>query len=543
MLVALLPPLCTSWHVLRNAVNVPFWDHWALASLMVTQAQERLDWSELAAPHNGHRILLPRLAFLGLSALSSWDVRWEQAASLAFAAASLALLALLVRRTVRVHEGPLVLAASVLTFSLIAWENWSWGFQLQVAMVGFFAVLTAWLASVARGRARDVLAMLLAASGGAFSFAAGLVLYPLVLGAVLLVPAALPSRRRALQALLVAVVMVAVGGAYVSGSPPATISDAAGLQLGRYALAFLGGTMGSVGVAWGQLLGLLVVAAWAACSLLLWKRAPALRGRALPWIMLGGFALGSALLTALARSGMGLEQALVPRYVTLSTPLWIATLALGALLLGASSASPGRRSCLAVWAITLVAIGAQIARGSVQGVRCLEAHASNLRYAAALLTLPAGPPPGSLEFLLDDARVRERLPALRAQGLSVYARPRPLPALEDFERVTPAPSAGALEVVAVHPEHGPCVKLAGWAVDPDTGRAPEHVLIAVHGAVLAQVAPERPEGDGAPARFEHHFRACSPHMVGAPLEVFAVLSGRRLLPLAPARPFLRERAE
>jgi len=75
--------------VWRFGSDVPFWDEWNLVDPLTGARPITLEW--LWSPHNGHRILLPKLLLLGLYKLSGSDFRvgmyFDVAALAAIAAA------------------------------------------------------------------------------------------------------------------------------------------------------------------------------------------------------------------------------------------------------------------------------------------------------------------------------------------------------------------------------------------------------------------------------------------------------------------------
>src|SRR5262245_15499665 len=53
--------------------NVPYWGEWSMVDVVSGAKPLTLEW--LWSPHNGHRVLLPRLVLLGLYKVSGVDFR------------------------------------------------------------------------------------------------------------------------------------------------------------------------------------------------------------------------------------------------------------------------------------------------------------------------------------------------------------------------------------------------------------------------------------------------------------------------------------
>src|SRR5437016_13840029 len=78
LLLIAAPPLLIGFLILRDGVDVPFWDEWdGTAPLFEKMAAGTLGFADFFAQHNEHRILFPRLIFFGLGRLTHWNVRAE----------------------------------------------------------------------------------------------------------------------------------------------------------------------------------------------------------------------------------------------------------------------------------------------------------------------------------------------------------------------------------------------------------------------------------------------------------------------------------
>lgn len=428
-----LPALAVARVIARYGLDVPHMDQWELVPVLRASIEGRLTLAELAAPHNEHRLLVPRLVMLGLARLTAWDIRTELWLGLALAVGAWALAVRLAWRTV----GPahprlaawLAVPAALLAFAPTQWHNWLWGWQLQI----FLNVLGALLVAGCLSRPWPGWPGLAAGIGGAslatWSFASGLLLFPLLALALAILPgpAGRPGRTTAL-ALVLAAALPTIA-LHVAGLPPgaaAWVLERPG-ALARYALAYLGAPLGlwsrPVAVAWGAAGLVLAVGA----TLALGRRRP--RPALLPWLCLAAYAAGSAGLSALGRLRFGEGQALASRYVTISSLLWLATVALTALACGeatrrAPRAKATRGLGAALLGATLLLAAASGALAWRHGHASLRRyHATHLRGLACVQRYVEAPDDCLGIHYPDPAVLRERARWLEAQRLTLFGRP------------------------------------------------------------------------------------------------------------------------
>lgn len=137
------------WMVGVYGSDLPFWDQWDSDGdrVLVPWVEGRLDWAELTAPHNEHRILWTRLVAWGSLALNGqWDARLQamiNAAIPAFTGAFLWMVLLPPGAGRGQRWGGWFLLTAV--FSLpFAWENILASFQSQFQFKALFAILALW---------------------------------------------------------------------------------------------------------------------------------------------------------------------------------------------------------------------------------------------------------------------------------------------------------------------------------------------------------------------------------------------------------------
>jgi hypothetical protein len=501
LLAALVPPYMVGRSVARYGVDVPVWDQWQFAGLVADAAEGRVDAGAFWAQHNEHRLVVPRLAMLALATASGWDVRWELAANLVVAGLTLLLLVVLLRDTVGrrmpVAVPVLVLVASCITFSPSQWENWMWGWQLQIYLAAFVAVTIAFVLSRWRGGWAGAIVLALLGCAGALCFASGAPMLVIVPAAILLHPQPRPPGRRLAQAAVALALGLSLLAAYLRGyarpghHPPLLGLFAEPRFYLEYVAAYLGSALGLydvwAAIYWGGFAVMFV--ALAGGLLVLRGDWPVLA----PWAFLAVNAVGSAAITGIGRGRFGALQALQSRYVTISGPVWLCVAVVATLLLGRALRRGDGRSQVALATVVFVsALATLAAQGWARtwdvGARAMAVHHRELvENRDCLLDVDRAPEGCIARLFADTTLVRTTAHRLRGLGLGVF---RPSSGTRAFEAYTVVGAAGAggwLDRAAVAPTAPDRVRLVGWALDPATSAPPERVLVVADGRVVGVV--------------------------------------------------------
>ena len=337
--VALLVALLT--------VNVPMFDEWTWAPLVLAAHAHRLTAGDLWAQQQAHRSVVPTLFMLGLAQVDGWDVRIEALFNIIIAFATLVSLAWLFARIEPQRRYVAYAMAGLFLFSLLQAENWFWGFQMSWFLVNFFVFrVVGWLTT--RSNTRFILGALAAAAASLsliFGFGAW------IAGMVMLA-----GRRRALIlwcAIALATSVCFLLGYHAPRFENGWARNASPLEVVQFILVYLGGPAG----AWGgriaaEIAGVALIAAFA-----IWSREAQRRGiDARAWYALAAFVLTAACMEAFGRAGNGVDAATPLRYVTTSTLAWIALIGLSAEV-----------ASLRWWRVQTVALALALAAGSVVG--------------------------------------------------------------------------------------------------------------------------------------------------------------------------------
>ena len=505
-----IPPILIAATVLRYGLNVPYWDEWALVGLLDKAHAGQLTFSDFWNQHNEHRPVLPRAVMLALAKATGWDIRYELAANVVVALCVLGMLALLIGRTVRAVAPSLtpwlILAASLTTFSVTQWQNWLWGWQLQIFMNALAAVVTVWALALWGARWPGPALAFLAAVAGALSFGGGLLLMPLVAFGLLIAPQwdHGTSRLKPLALTVAGSAGVAIlyfnGFRYPGHHPSPFVLFSNPLSYLSYVLIYLGAGLGAESKLVSEVWGALGFVTFTWCGVWLWARSPGLRRPLLPWILLGLYGLLSGFMTGIGRVGLGVEQALSPRYITISSLFWVSCAVIGALALTrilADGAVPRSRALtvVAVTASLLTLAAVSYGASWIHGEAAVKGFNNGMRRGGECLLDYDRAPDECLRFLFPDvALVRKGAQRLESLSLGPFAQSKLEQLLSRYAVVSGPEPAGYIDDVAVPevpagqtPRSGDVV-ISGWGMDPFSRGPAVSVLVVVGGRVMGRAS-------------------------------------------------------
>jgi hypothetical protein len=519
---AAVPPALVARMVARDGLNVPFLDDWHVLPLLEKAQAGTLRLGDFWAQHNEHRPVLARLLLLGLARLTGWDLRWELGANVAMALATLGVLAALIKQTLQPIAPRItpwiILVTSILTFSLVQWQNWLWGWQVQIFMNALAACVTVWALARFGSRGPRPLLALAAAIAGALSFGSGLTLLALV-------PFGLALDERAHEMSgswrgvgITAFVGVALGAVYLVGlehpptHPSVFVAFSEPWAFAQFVLAYLGAPLGSgwylvtrdrdVVVLINALWGAAGVAVMIGAGAWLHSSWPASRETLRPWFLLALYAILSAAMTGLGRLGSGLDQALASRYTTISTLFWVSVSVVSAMALTRVIRNRALGAYSFAASIALVTIAAPVAGASylsswMFGADVATVYHDGVRRGGECLRFYRIAPDPCLGLLNPDIPViRDHARRFEALGLGPFAPGREERAFSSYTVAESAQPAGWLERIEV--DHGATeVVVSGWGMDPGSGSAAPAILIVADGTVLGRVRPREARADVA----------------------------------------------
>ena len=334
-----LPALFAVWLVYQYGVDVPFWDEWTIANLLLQIDDGTLTFGALVAQHNEHRMFVPRSIQLLAALIGGWDTRAGMWLTQGLLVGMLGGCIVHWRRSAvsgsRSWRALSLVLVSLILFSPAQYQNLFWGFQLCFYLPAACLLAGTIAASSPTLRLGTALAISGTLSAVAmFSILPGLLTWPLAAASMMLARG-LPRRDTALEWCGWAVGCASVFGLYFlgfvapDGTPPTSTALGNPLMLLAGVATCMGGALaiGSEPVKVAMATGAAIVISFLWLLAVLFRRRSdaSLVTAAAPWIVMGGFGLLTAIAIAVGRIGYGDVAMLESRYTALTgwTPISI----------------------------------------------------------------------------------------------------------------------------------------------------------------------------------------------------------------------------
>lgn len=328
-LLAIFPALVLGWLIWRYGVDLPVWDEWHVPGAAILQSvTEQITWEHWIYQHNESRKLFPRLLFVPLARLTNWNIKYEMlvsfllACSISFSVYQLSKLTLNSAK----KRGVCLLLANLLIFSPMQWENWLWGLQAIT-----FVPIASITASLAIIFSQNFLLLKFLSSGilatiATFSFANGLLSWIVIFPSLIWVARQRKQRTTWIVAgwlslFIFNLIVYFHNYARAESSPSFSEALINPFRTIAYFISFIGSPLGLQTLWLNQIFGSIAIALFCFSCYYFWKNRQKhqLLNRAVPWLSIGSYTVGSGILTTIGRVGFGVEQSLESRYITFST--------------------------------------------------------------------------------------------------------------------------------------------------------------------------------------------------------------------------------
>ena len=356
--LGVLPALVLLADIRAFAVNIPFMDDWQFVPLLEKAKNGTLTFQELWAPHDEHRLLLPRIIIIVSMFATGGDYRVQSFITFSVVAVISACLLWLMVRLNGSRSSVLWtwVLANIALFSPIQFHNWLWPMQFAYFLpYTFLALCFCTLYARIPALPKFVLAAIFALAGNC-SFVQGNLIWPAALPIILFAPDILRKgvrRNFAIAWVVLGAVAVtfyfwglehnsaASDYAYGHEGVPPTMSTLRELQehpantifrMGLFILGMFGNSIArgfpvSNNLVFSQICGAIVLILALIGLAMAWRRG-LFFNRALPWACLLLFTFLTAAFVCVGRVWRGDYQPLTPRYTTFGAFCIVALIAL-----------------------------------------------------------------------------------------------------------------------------------------------------------------------------------------------------------------------
>ncbi|NQU16849.1 MAG: hypothetical protein HQ564_02185 [Candidatus Saganbacteria bacterium] len=416
------------YFVLKYHVDAPFIDQWSLIPYLEKFYQGNLSLGDLFRQHNEHRIFFPLILMIALAHISKWIITYEVITNIFLAVCLFGVIAYQVQITLKNREigriNWLLPGIALFVFSLTQWQNWLWGWQIQIFLSVLMVVSGICFLSNPPITSYKLFGAIISGIIATYSFANGSLLWGI--GLLILFFSAFENNRiKRVFILFWILIGSGVIFLYYFGyhslphHPPLTLFLKHPLQFIQYVCNYLGGAVGGKNA---FVIGLGGLAIWITSILFLINNQKVKIKRLIPYIAMGLYSIGSAFLTGIARSGFGALQALSSRYVTISNLFWVSIISLLFIILkGSNIKTPKYQKYL--FSLSFFLILALNVQGSLQATKSFAAWNNWLKPARQQLIAK------EKNWIIlsrlcpnQPYLIKERIPILIKHNLSVYRK-------------------------------------------------------------------------------------------------------------------------
>ncbi len=300
--------------------HYPVGDSWENVQLYFKAIHHQLQWDMWIAPHNEHRLLLPRIIYAINYALFPRDIAFPGYASLIFFFGLYVILIHQFSRTLNSLSSNQPKASlwfyaliALIVFPASSYEMWQWQFIVQFPITLFFVALT-FLSIRQIFSWTRLLAIIIYSLLGTYSSANGLIIWPVM--ALLLISFQITPKKTVVYVLCAIIAIVTYEH---NTHAQAMVFNELWLST-QYFFTFLGNSTGQhYHPPVAAITGVALFSLYIYCVFITLRQTS--RSNKLtyyPWLAFGLFAIGNALIASLTRVQFTVNQAMSGRYVCIS---------------------------------------------------------------------------------------------------------------------------------------------------------------------------------------------------------------------------------
>ncbi|MFH1429121.1 MAG: hypothetical protein ABIH39_05185 [Candidatus Margulisiibacteriota bacterium] len=322
-ILLLIPPLVILYFIYYYGITLPLIDQWEFVPILEKYHLKELSLLDLWGQHNQHRILFPQIIMLALAVLTKWNIMAELYVNYLLGFAILLFLYLLTQ--VQIYKQKwLIVPISFYVFSVAQWENWGWGWQIQMFLSVLGTIAAIWAIIRWPSQMKGFLISLTAALISCFSFINGLITF-FIVGGIIAYAEGLRSKRFLLWGMASLFVIILY---YYSYTQPSYIVSFLQhpVSFVLFILAFLGSPIGINSVQVSIAAGIFLLISFCINVYIVNRILKEKTYDYISFISITVYVVLSAIITSVGRSQLGIAHALASRYITISTLFVISSL-------------------------------------------------------------------------------------------------------------------------------------------------------------------------------------------------------------------------
>lgn len=314
----LLPLIGVIFFTYKYGITRPILDQWDIVPLLEKMHNHALGVTDLWNQHNEHRIIFPKIIMLILAHLSNWNIFLELCVNILLAIFIFIFTLSILRSTSEAIPPWLKIFTSMMIFSMAQYQNWTWGWQIQMFMSMLGSVIAIWAANKWQGQTKGLTVVIAASILSSYSFNSGLLTWPSVLVVFLL------QKKWKLKHIIIlfsactaTVLLYYYKYTKPVYHPSVLYFISHPLIYIKYVLTFLGNSLSGpycppyvTGTIFVVFISIIIFNLYRSDKQKLCDLAP--------WIALILYACMAACMTGVGRAGFGWGQAMESRYVTIS---------------------------------------------------------------------------------------------------------------------------------------------------------------------------------------------------------------------------------
>ncbi|MES2520598.1 MAG: hypothetical protein V4585_20960 [Bacteroidota bacterium] len=312
-------------------IDFPYMDQWEAVSFLEKSENHTLTFQDLVAQHNEHRILFPKLIMIFGASLTHWNIFFELYVNIFLGICLFWVIARSIKNLLISQEitNPFALIAiiSLLVFSFSQYENWRWGWQIQIFLNVLMVCLGIYLLTKSTSSNLYFAGAVFAGVVATFSFANGLLFWGV--GFVMLFLMSIEKNRKYVYFTIWAIFFTFLAWSYIGGyhrpeeHPIPVFTVEYILNYIAFVLSYLGNPIFESDANASLIFGIVGVLIYTIGWWKIYQNKNINLDHYAIFFYFSLYTLASAMLTALGRTGLGLPTAAASRYVTICNLFWI----------------------------------------------------------------------------------------------------------------------------------------------------------------------------------------------------------------------------